>query len=66
MNLELINRFGNQAQQSVRRQQLVDLDFLEKFAELMYDECIDAVPADLDPAIYFKVLMAIKEHFGVK
>ena len=37
---------------------------LEKFAELMHDECIDAVPTDLDPATYFKVLQAIKQHFG--
>jgi ASC-1-like (ASCH) protein len=36
----------------------------EKFAELMHDECIDAVPTDLDPATYFKVLQAIKQHFG--
>jgi hypothetical protein len=38
---------------------------LQKFAELMHDECIDAVPVDLDPGTYFRVLTAIKEHFGV-
>ena len=37
---------------------------VKKFAELMHDECIDAVPNDLDPATYFKVLQAIKNHFG--
>lgn len=36
----------------------------ESFAMLMHDECIDAVPTDLDPATYFKVLQAIKNHFG--
>lgn len=36
------------------------------FGELMYDECIDAIPTDLDPATYYRVLLAIKQHFGVK
>ena len=38
--------------------------FAEKFGKLVHDECIDAVPTDLDPATYSKVLQAIKEHFG--
>ena len=41
-----------------------DNNMIKKFAELMHDECIDAVPTDLDPATYFKVLQAIKQHFG--
>ncbi len=39
---------------------------LQKFAELIYDECIDAVPVDLDSETYFRVLTAIKERFGVE
>ena len=43
---------------------IVSPNKLELFSELMHDECIDAVPNDLDPATYFKVLQAIKNHFG--
>jgi hypothetical protein len=39
---------------------------MEKFAELIYDECIDAIPIDLDPETYHRVLTAIKEQLGVK
>ena len=63
---ERIQALVEQAQKHSREyvEDEVETQFHKKFAELMHDECIDAVPTDLDPATYFKVLQAIKQHFG--
>lgn len=73
MNYELINKLGSQAQQSVRRQQLVDLDFLAKFAELIVKECADTIKSNQwakDNQAFSKGMNysaeLIKEHFGAE
>lgn len=41
--------------------QLVD----DKFVELLVQECIKALPLDMDTREYTKAMRAILEHFGV-
>ena len=80
MNYELINKLGSQAHQRVSRQQLVDLDFLAKFAELIVRECIKTIeyraPGQMgkigegwtngyDDGLKTGAWL-IKEHFGVE
>jgi len=69
MNNELIDKLGSQAQQSVRRQQLVDLDFLAKFAELIVKECTN-LTLDHKSDDYYNGWLdyrdEIKKHFGVE
>lgn len=70
MNYELIDKLGSQAQQSVRRQQLVDLDFLAKFAEMIVRECMEQVWYTREDGINGNISEVIKDrikqHFGVE
>jgi hypothetical protein len=62
---ERINDIHWKAHASVRRQQLVDADYLEKFAELIVKECYlwakenGGLGCEED-------FEALKEHFGVE
>ena len=73
MNYELINKLGSQAHQRVSKQQLVDLDFLAKFTELIVLEmCTVLDKAQWDKgedwvcADGTRIIPQIKQHFGVE
>ena len=71
-----------QARDFAKRQQMVDADFLEKFAELIVQECIDEIKhlrmnydthQDVEPDendwyidAFLQAEVRLKEHFGVE
>jgi len=62
MKHELITKFHWQAYNSVRRAQLVDHAYLQKFTELIVRECIDYCGENLSKTVG----EALKIHFGVE
>lgn len=56
-----------QARDFARRQQMVDADFLEKYAELIVRECMEVVgDCSVEYATRPQIIEEIKEHFGVE
>ena len=61
-----------QARDFAKRQQMVDADFLEKFAELIVQECVKSLwteecrISDLASEEYTRGSNKIKKHFGVE
>jgi hypothetical protein len=70
MNNELLDKIFWQARDFARRQQMVDADFLEKYAELIVKECMEQVWYTREDGINGNVSEVIKdrikEHFGVE
>lgn len=67
MNYELLEKCFRQARDFARRQQMVDADFLEKYAELIVKEC-----SYLADQAHYKATNGksaggyIRQHFGVE